>query len=263
MKHWLTVSAVVTAAVLSATPSHAWDSPSPIVEQLAAKDVLSGDDLVVIAERVGAGEETSMAALVGKPFRVVVRPNQTTAEGPRWWYDKAKQALGLHAPIGRLSGDFFTRPGCADGATARGIEIDKVELNQRLVGQTPDGERHMYDQRRQYRVSLGQLACSASAAPSGLNVSLSETRKVADALTPMLRATIEGRLQLADGESLVVCAGQKTTATTDTPTELDIRQCVVGAAIQHISFSANGNELASWNASDDRSAARALPDGAR
>jgi hypothetical protein len=263
LKHWLTVGAVMTVAAFAAAPSQAQDAPSAIVEQLAAKDVLSGDDLVVLAERVGAGDTTDMAALVGKPFRVVVTPNQTTAEGPRWWYDKAQQALGLHASIGRLSGDFFTRPGCADGATARGIEIDRAELNQRRVGQTPDGDRHMYDQRRQYRVSLGRLECSASAAPSGLNVSLSESRKVADTLTPTLQATIEGRLQLADGQALVVCAAQRTTATTDKPTELDIRQCVVGAAIQRIGFTANGGELASWSAADDRTAASELAGSTR
>lgn len=238
-------------AAFAAAPSYAQGGPAPIMERLAAKEVLSADDLVMLAERAEAGEDAGMAALVGKPFRVMVTPDQNTAEGPRWWYDKTQQALGLHAPIGRLSGDFFSRPDCTGGAVARGIEVARAESKRRLIGQTPDGDSQLYDQRRQYRVSLGGLECDAPAAPSGLNASLAESRKRANAQIPTLKAIIEGRLQLADSTAMVVCAGQKTTATTETPTELVIHQCVVGAAIQRIVFTANGSELASWDAAEE------------
>lgn len=256
MRQWLAAGAIATATAFVAAPSHAQDAPTPFVEQMAAKDVLSLDDLVMLAERAEVGEDGGMGVLAGKPFRAVVRPDQTTAEGPRWWYDKTQQALGLHAPIGRLSGNFFSRPGCIGGATARGVEVAKAESKRRLIGQTPDGERQLYDQRRQYRVSLGGLECDAPAAPSGLNTSLAESRRKANEQIPTLQAIIEGRLQPADGAAMVVCAGQKTTATTETPTELVIHQCVVGAAIQRITFTADGGELASWTAGEDRGATR-------
>jgi len=242
----------VIAGALAAAPSQGYErrGPAPIVARLAMKEVLSGDDLVALAAQVEAGNSADLTALVGKPFSVVVTPDQSSAEGPRWWYDDLQQALGLHAPIGPLSGEFFTLRGCAAGATARGIQIARAEVNRRLVGQTPDGARQMIDERRQYRVSLGGLECGAPAAPSGLNASLGESRKTANSQIPTLRTTIQGTLQLVDGRALLVCGGERTTPTTETPTELVIHQCVIGAVIRRIAFTANGGEVATWSTAD-------------
>jgi hypothetical protein len=240
------------AAILligAASPSYARPAPpASIVTYLSAKDALSAADLVALTEAAGA----DLTPLNGKPFRAVVVPGQTSAEGPRWWYDDTHQALSLHASIGQLSGQFFRLPGCAaELATARGIEISRTQVDPAMPGGAGKIEEH--------RVSLGGLACGHLAAPSGLNVDVSESRRRANVQLTSLRVTIEGTLQLADGHSVVTCGGERIASTSAARTELVIHQCVIGAAIRDMVFTADGIELARWDAAKDRVGRRGPP----
>ncbi len=249
MPKWL-AAAIVILGMGAGAPSHAeqpW--PSPLVVALSAKDTLTGDDLLALSRLAEADRSVDLTPLMGKPFRVELTPDPSVAEGPHWWYDKPHQALSLHAPIDRLSGRFFALPGCRAGMTsARGIEIYRTGARNSEAGRTSDGAEQMFDSIEQHRVSLGALVCGRPARASGINTNVNEDGRRAHDQVGSLQATIEGYLRVVDGRGLVVCAGEQIAATTAEPTRLVVHQCVVGAAIQRIAFSANGIELAFWDA---------------
>jgi hypothetical protein len=249
MRTAFTSGLAVVAALIAASPASAqWDrGSSPVLAGLIAKDVLSADDLVLIAEAVEAGRAGDLSGLIGKPFVAIVAPDKTSAEGPRWWYDSAHQALSLHAPIGPLSGRFFRLSGCAaDMTMARGIEIRRDDSRRAVPGQAPDGAAEMFERVEQHRVSLGWLTCGRSIDPTGLNTDIQEDDHRALEQLPSIQATVEGTLEPVDGDAVAACSGEQLGATSDQPTELVVRQCVVGASIRRISFIANGVELAHW-----------------
>jgi len=227
------------AGVLAA--SSPWP-PAANLAALSAKPELSTADLVSLASLSGV-TSSQWTPLIGKRFKAVVIPSQASAEGPRWWYDKAHQALSLHASIGQLSGQFFRLAGCpADRTIAGGIEIyrtrqDRPALNPQAV--------HTIDE---HRVSLGALVCGSLAATSGLNANINEDRRRADVQIASLQVTIEGSLQRADGQSAVTCAGEQVASQTTAKTMLIVHQCVIGAAISDIVFTGGGIELARWDA---------------
>jgi hypothetical protein len=251
MRTAFTSALAVIAALISVSPASAqWDrGPSPILAGLMSKDVLSADDLVLIADAVEAGQAGDLSGLTGKPFVAVVNPDKTSAEGPRWWYDSAHQALSLHAPIGPLSGRYFRLSGCAGDMTmARGIEIRRTAARQAVPGQTPNGDSVRFDRVEQHRVSLGWLTCGRAIGPTGLNADIQEDGHSALGQLASIQATVEGTLEPVDGDAVAACAGEQLDATSDQPTELVVHQCVVGAFIRRISFVANGVELAHWTA---------------
>lgn len=216
------------------------------IATLARKPLLSADDLidlVSLTKATGGGS----TQLVGKPFRVVVTPGLESAEGPRWWYDEVHQALSLHASIGRLSGRFFQLSGCpTDQTNAEGIEFYRTRQDQTVLS----GTNRAFEKVEEQRVSLGRLHCAILEVPSGLNANVDESRRRADAQIASLTVEIEGSLQLANGQSIVTCGGEQIAAPTMARTELVIQQCVVGAAIKEIVFTADGIELARWNAAN-------------
>jgi hypothetical protein len=242
-------TAAVAVGLLGAGPERALadQPPTPIVSRLETKAVLSGDDLLAIAALIEGGAHPDLSTLIGKPIRVVIIPDNTTDQGPRFWYDAAHQALGLHAPIGQLSGRFVEGAACATGEmTARGIEIARNGPAANLSPQTSD-VTHVLDRPEQHRVSLGELACTAGSAPSGLNMTLNESRQRADRQISSLQVTIQGVLRAANGPNLVVCGGERIEPTLSQPLSLTLHQCVVGASIERIAFSADGVDLASWS----------------
>ena len=253
MLKWL-AAAVVVLGMGAGAPSHAArPRPSPLVVALSAKDILTGDDLVALSRLAEADTSVDLTPLIDKPFRVELTPDPSVAEGPHWWYDKPHQALSLHAPIGRLSGRYFALPGCGAGMTsARGIEIYRTGASNSEAGRTPDGAAQMFDSIEQHRVSLGALVCGSPAPTAGINTNVNENERRAHDQLASLQATIEGYLRPVDGQGLVACAGEQIAATTAEPTQLVVHQCVVGAAIHRIAFSANGIELAFWDAVRER-----------
>jgi hypothetical protein len=244
-----TIAFALLGVMIAASPASAqWDrAQAPVLAGLMSKDVLSADDLVLIADAVEAGQAGDLSGLIGRPFVAVVTPDKTSAEGPRWWYDSAHQALSLHAPIGPLSGRYFRLSGCAGDMTmARGIEIRRTNSRQAVPGQTPDGDTERFDRVEQHRVSLGWLTCGRSIDATGLNTDIQEDGHRALGQLASIQATVEGTLEPVDGDAIAACAGEQLGATSDQPTELVVHQCVVGAFIRRISFIANGVELAHW-----------------
>jgi hypothetical protein len=253
MPKWIAAAIVILGMGAGAPASAARSWPSPLVAELAAKDMLNGDDLVAITQLAEANRSVDLTPLIDKPFHVDVTPDPSVAEGPHWWYDQQHQALSLHAPIGRLSGRYFALRGC-DGemTSARGIEIYRTGVRHSETGRTPDGAAQMFDRIEQHRVSLGGLVCGPPTTASGLNTNVNEDRRRARDQLGSLQATIEGYLKPVDGQGLVACAGEQIAATTTDPTQLVVHQCVVGAAVQRIAFSAHGVELAFWDAARDQ-----------
>jgi hypothetical protein len=238
-------SAIMVGALLGAGPA-----PGPLPSQagaavadLAARDVLSAADLVEVAA-LGQARDADLTPLEGKPFRVVVRPGQIPADGPRWWFDQSHQALSLHAAVGPLSGRFFRLPGCqADEVSAQGIEINRTRRDD--AGSDIDDTPARTEERR---ISLGRLTCGPPADLSGLNVNINENRRLADNQVASLQVVIDGSLDLADGRSIVACEGERVPAGGAVRADLDIHQCLVGAVIRDIVFTTNGVELARWDA---------------
>jgi hypothetical protein len=244
MTKWAAAVAFALLSMATSVRAQPW-GPSPLIAELAGKDVLSEDDLVALTNIAQVDPSLDLTPLIGKPFRVELTPDPTIAEGPHWWYDSQHQALSLHAPIGRLSGRYFALRGCSGEATsARGIEIFRSGASREVAGQTSSGDARMFDSVEQHRVSLGGLVCGKPAPASGLNTDVNEDGRRAHEQLNSLQATIEGVLQPVDGESVVACAGEQIAATTADPTQLVVHQCVVGAAIRRITFTANGVELA-------------------
>jgi hypothetical protein len=255
MSKWL-AAAVVILGMGAGAPAQAKRSwPSPFVTALSAKAMLTGDDLVALSRLAETDRSLDLTPLIDKPFRVELTPDPSVAEGPHWWYDKPHQALSLHAPIGRLSGRYFALPGCGAGMTsARGIEIYRTGASNAEAGRTPDGVAQMFDSVEQHRVSLGGLVCGPPAPTAGVNTNVNENERRAHDQLSSLQVAIEGYLQPVDGRGLLACAGEQIAATTSEPTQLVVHQCVLGAAIQHIAFSANGIDLAFWDAAHERKA---------